>query len=296
MSSDESHRIAYQGEAGAFSEEAVHAMLGPAVIPVPCPQFADAGAALLDGRADAAVLPIENSIHGAVLPTFDLLAAGRLEVLAEIVQPIRLCLMARPGVRLEDVERVLSHPVALAQCERYVRRMGFKAVVHSDTAGAAAEVARSGDAHSAAIAARGAAAAYGLRILAGDVQDRPDNQTRFFLIARRGAEFATPLPARSQLRMLLLVETTNSPGALVGVLQPFAARGINLASLVARPAGTPWSYRFFIEVSAEGREATLRTALDDVAQHAVHVEELGLFGRVERREGTEPSEARPPSA
>lgn len=273
-------RVAFQGEPGAFSEEAVHALTDNA-LPLPHHDFAALGEALLAGTADRAVLPVENSIHGSVTAAYDVLASGNFHVLAQTVRAIRLCLAAPAGASLAGLRRVISHPVALAQCAHYLRAIPHLEVVATyDTAGAAREVADAANPAVGAISSRPAALLYGLHVLASDVQDRTDNQTRFFLVARADADTpAHAVPAHHQRntgRALVLVELADRPGALVDVLAPFANAGINLCSIQSRPAGTPWTYRFFIELAAPDATALLH-ALDEVRRRASRVTLLGCF-------------------
>ena len=267
-------RVAFQGEEGAFSEEAAYALLGEHAVPVPCPDFADVGTALRSGHADRAVLPVENSIHGSVIPSYDLLASGDFVVLAQYIHPIRLCLAGVPGTSLDQIRRVISHPVALAQCQRFLRSLPHAdAVATHDTAGAAREVAQYGDQTIASVASLRAAHRYGLHVLVEDVQDRADNQTRFLLVAARAGHDATG----TGRRLLLLIDLADAPGALVGVLTPFADHGVSLTSIQSRPAGDPWTYRFFIEVAAPGDARALSDALREVSPRARQVTLLGSY-------------------
>jgi prephenate dehydratase len=273
----EALRVAYQGEPGAFSEEAAHALLGEPLRLLPQLEFAGVGDALRTGAADRGVIPVENSIHGSVTAAYDVLASGEFTVLAQVIRPIRLCVAARPGVSLADVRRVISHPVALAQCQRFLRGLeGADAVATHDTAGAAREVADAGDPSVAALSSRTAAERYGLQVLLEDVQDRPDNQTRFLLIRRATDDDRARLPAGGQ-RLLLLVDLADAPGALVRVLSPLADHGVNLSSIQSRPAGEPWTYRFFIEVASTTDHTALAAALDGVRERALRVAPLGCY-------------------
>jgi prephenate dehydratase len=179
-------RVAYQGEPGAFSDEAITALLaGTDVTRMAQREFADVRRLILAGDADFGVLPIENSIHGPVTAAREVMTAGGLDVVAEATCPIRLCLLAVPSAREEQLRRVLSHPVALNQCRRFLASMPLLvAVPFYDTAGAAKEVAASGDMTSAAVASLAAAAHYGLDVMARNIEDRSDNRTRFVLVAR----------------------------------------------------------------------------------------------------------------
>lgn len=276
--------VAFQGELGAYSEEAVLRFFGEAAVPVPCRSFEDVGAAVESGETGWGLLPIENTIAGSVVGSYDVLAASELAVVGEVVAPISHCLLGIAGATIGGLRRVLSHPVALAQCTRYLRSLdGVEVLATYDTAGAAREVAVAGDPARAAIASRGAAGRYGLEVLASDLQDRSDNQTRFLVVARPGGSAPadpTGAPrAAGPMKAALLVETPDTPGALVGVLRPFAERGINLSKLESRPAGEPWTYRFFMEIEAGADHPAAREALADIRDRATRVRLLGSFPR-----------------
>jgi len=272
--------VAFQGELGAFSEEAVRTWFGPDVDPLPCREFRQVGEAVRSGRVPAGLLPVENTLAGTVQPAYDVLAEPGLEVVGEVIRPIRHFLLGVPGASLEGIRRVISHPVALAQCGEFLsRHPGIEALAVYDTAGAAKEVAEGQDPTIGALAARRAAERYGLEVLAEDLQDRSDNQTRFLVIRREGGE---PLPgeearAEAGWKTALLVETENRPGALVDILQPMAEGGVNLSKLESRPGLTPWSYRFFLEFEGDPTRDEVERALDQVRSRAHSVRVLGTF-------------------
>lgn len=269
-------RVAFQGELGAFSEEAVRALYGDSVDPVPLREFRDAAEAVAAGRVDAAVLPVENSIAGSVGPAYDALLSFPLRVVGEVVRPIRHYLLGVPGAAVEGVRRAVSHPVALAQCTEFLRtRPAVEAVAVYDTAGAAREVADAGDPAVAAIASRLAGERYGLDVLAADIQDRDDNQTRFYAVVAEDAGPA-PEPAGAELKTALVLETRNQPGALVAVLEAFAARGVNLTKLESRPGAEPWTYRFILELVSADDDAHA-AAVEDARTAAVSLRVLGRF-------------------
>ena len=275
----DSLRVAFQGEPGAYSEEAVRACFGALAVPVPCRENADVGKLVLDGAVDCGVLPIENSLAGSVVATYDVLAAEDLVVVGEIVLPIHHCLLALPGTGLSGIQRVLSHPVALAQCRAFFQaHPDIVALPWYDTAGAARSVAEARNPADAALASHVAAEDYRLDILARNLEDREDNQTRFFILVRRGNPLP-PLPAGGSPRTALLVDAADRAGALVGLLHPFANRGINLSKLESRPGETPWSYRFFIEVDAPADDPEMRDALEAATRHAARMHVLGSFRR-----------------
>jgi prephenate dehydratase len=283
-----SPRVAFQGELGAFSEEAVRRYFGPAATPVACRDFAEVGRAVASGTVARGLLPVENTLAGSVVAAYDVLLAHRFRIVGEVVSPIHHCVLGVPGASLEGVTRVISHPVALAQCTRFLAaRPGMEAVAVYDTAGAAQEVARTGSPALAAIAGRGAAARYGLDVLAADVEDRPDNQTRFLVVARReeadesgdASASASRDGVAGAMKTVLVVETANEPGALVRVLAPFADRGINMTKLESRPTGEPWRYRFLIDLDADAHEPSAAAALDVARAHSSRLDVLGSFPR-----------------
>jgi prephenate dehydratase len=273
-------RVAFQGELGAYSDEALRLFFGAHAAPVACRDFAAVGERVAAGEVEYGLLPIENSLAGSVVGSYDVLASTDLVVVGEIVCPIHHCVLALPGVDMGDLRRVLSHPVALAQCRRWLAAHAHaEAVAWYDTAGAAKAVAEGGDPRSGAIASRLAAERYGLEVLESRVEDRPDNQTRFLVVARPDA----PRPRRAVegstgTRTSLLAETANSPGSLFHLLRPFAEHGVNLSKLESRPAEEPWSYRFFIELDGAAGDPPLERALEEARAIAI-VRVLGSYPR-----------------
>jgi prephenate dehydratase len=269
-------RIAFQGELGAFSEEAIR-NLDAHAIPVPCREFIDVAQAVESGDVDAGMLPIENTLAGSVVGSYDALTACEsLHVTAETVVEIHHCVLAPRGAALARVATVESHPVALAQCTRWLRsHPTLAARAAYDTAGAARDVAQRGDPHSAAIAGRGAAARYDLDILASNIEDRSDNQTRFLMVS-----LAPHAPSESvAARTALLITTPNVPGALLRVLEPLAANGINMSKLESRPADEPWHYRFFLELDHPAADPSLGAALDQLRGATESLRVLGTYAR-----------------
>ncbi|MDP2957779.1 MAG: prephenate dehydratase domain-containing protein [Longimicrobiales bacterium] len=269
-------RIGFQGEAGAFSEEAVLTLL-PSALPVPHRTFREVVRSVEAGDDDAGLLPVENTLAGGVAASFDALAAGNVHVIREVVIGIRHCLLGMPGAAVSGLREVRSHPVALAQCERFFQdHPQLNPVAAHDTAGSAREVAEAGDPGVAAIAARGAARRYGLAILAEDLQDRDDNQTRFLLVVRDKRPTDGSAPALGNFKTAVIVEIENRPGALYHLLGVFAERGLDLTFVESRPAGTPWTYRFVLEFRHASRHEA-EDALRVTSEMSRGVQVLGTY-------------------
>jgi prephenate dehydratase len=274
--------VAYQGEPGAFGEEAVIGWFGPAATPKPMPTFSAVCAAVEFGEAYAGVLPLENSLAGTVGDALDALAVGSLRVVGEVLLPIRHQLLVLPGVELPAIERVSSHWQALAQCERYLAGHSWQVVPAADTAGAARELAASGDRSAAAIASRAAAERYGLAVLADDIQDADHNVTRFAILAAEGGHAPEPAgalaPRGGGRETLLTFETGHRPGDLYRALGTLAEAGINLSRIESRPSGDgPWRYRFLIQVAGDAEAEPLREALIGLREHTRSMRVLGSF-------------------
>jgi prephenate dehydratase len=267
--------VAYQGEPGAFGEDAVIGYFGDEVTPAPMATFSAVCAAVESGTVDAGVLPLENSLAGTVGDALDALAGGNLRVVGELLLPVRHQLLVLPGARLDAVERVTSHWQALAQCERFLDGRGWEIVPAADTAGAARQLAQSGDRHGAAIASRRAAERYGLEILDTDIQDSDHNLTRFAVLALVDG---APAPRGDTRETLITFETGHRPGDLVRVLNVLADAGINLSRIESRPSGEgPWRYRFLVQVGGDEDREPLRAALSAMRQHTRSMRVLGSF-------------------
>jgi len=271
-----SKRIAFQGEPGAYSEEALF-LLAPDAESQPHREFRDVARAVLEHRADLGLLPIENSVVGSIATNFDLIAESALAIVGEVVSAVHHCLLGVPGAQRAALRRVLSHPVALAQCERFLRELaGVEVVAFYDTAGAAAEVARRKDASLGAVAGVLAARRYGLDVLAERIEDEPHNQTRFLLVARD----ATTPPADVTAKTTLRLKLPHRPGTLARALAPFAEAGLNLTKLESRPdRSTPWEYLFYLDVEGRAGEPAMRSALAALATQGAVITLLGEYAR-----------------
>lgn len=264
-------RIAFQGEHGAFGEEATRTLFGPNVEAVPMPTFRAVFEAVTAGRVEGGVVPVENSLAGPVTDNVDLLLEFALPITGEVALRVRHCLLAPPGRTLPEIHRVLSHPQALAQCALFLRKHNITPVVASDTAGSARRVAEQAPPGTAAIASKTAAEIYDLDVLQEGIEDAPDNHTRF--VALRAVP---PLPgARSKTAVALTV--ANTPGALHQLLGVFAARDLNLTRMETRPRRRPWEYIFCMDLEGSRDEPRVAEALDEAARQCVTFRVLGSY-------------------
>lgn len=267
--------VAFQGERGAFSENAARKLLGGSIDVLPCKSFDDVFAAVQSGAALCAVIPIENTLAGSVLRNYELLGDAGLEIAGEVLLRIRLSVMAPPGTTLTEIRRVLSHPVALAQCQRFLAaHPDIEAVAVYDTAGGVKLVMEDGRHDEAAIAGAPAAALYGAAILAENIEDHAENYTRFLLVAKHGT-----LPPRvGPRKTTILFRTPNTPGALFRALACFALRDINMTKLESRPIeGRPWEYQFYADIGGDADERNVANALDHLREMCETVVVLGSY-------------------
>lgn len=277
-------KVGFQGEIGAYSEEALSALY-PGAEKVPFSSFEAAFGAVTAGTVDRAVLPIENSLFGSVHQNYDLLLEHNLMILAEVQLRIRHQLMACPGTRIEDLRRVMSHPQALGQCRDFLRANlpNADVVPAYDTAGAAKQVASEGRADEAAIASRAAAATYGLDILAEGIESNHANYTRFLALGRPDADPAAGLAAAARTAeswrtTLVYAQRENVPGGLFKSLAVFALRDIDLLKIESRPlVGSPGKYVFYLDLAGHRDDEPVGHALHHLNEVAARVKVLGSY-------------------
>jgi prephenate dehydratase len=277
---DAGMKIAIQGEPGSFSHEATLAMLPDAMI-VPCTVSADVFNALTEGSVDGAVIPIENSLAGSVLEHFDLLLQHDVIVVRESQLRIRHNLIGIAST-LEDIDRVFSHPVALAQCRRFLAaHPKMESFAFYDTAGSVKQLVELRDRHAAAIASEAAAHYYGAQILRTNIEDNPENFTRFFLV-RRAKEAWFDADAN---KTSLAFSVENRPGSLVAALNALSATGTNLTKIESRPVqGKPWEYVFYVDCQLRSSEEGSQ-AIAALEPQCAMVKELGRYREAGKRQG-----------
>jgi prephenate dehydratase len=268
-----SSRIAFQGERGAFSEEAAVKLLGEDIQLVPRTTFEALYTSIADGVADYILAPIENSLAGSVHRSYDLLISSGLHIQGEAVIPIAHNLIGVPGATIDRIMQVSSHPVALAQCERFfATHPNIKRVATDDTAGSVREVMAAGDPTKAGIASKRAATVYGGVILREHLEDHPENYTRFLLLAT-SAEVA-----ENADKLSLVLYLAHKPGSLCSALGAFAKRNLNLLKIESRPIpGTPWSYCFYLDLQASLKDPGTRAALEELTHFTDSVKVLGCY-------------------
>lgn len=276
-------RVSFQGEPGAYSEAAAIQHFGDSIETVPCETFEDLFASVTEGLADAAMTPIENSLAGSIHQNYDLLARHNLNIIAEHILRVEHCLIAQPGAAEEDIRVVMSHPQALAQCEHYVRGRGWKREPVYDTAGAVKLLRSSGRRDQAAIASARAAQVYGMQVLERNVEDNPQNFTRFLVLAKHAA-------VPGELAKTSIVFTLqNVPGALFKALSVFALRDIDLTKIESRPIpGSPWEYMFYLDFAGSADQERGRRALAHLSEITSHLRVFGSYPRARTQNGAAP--------
>ncbi|MEZ4560677.1 MAG: prephenate dehydratase [Caldilineaceae bacterium] len=263
-------RVAFQGDHGAYSEEAVRLHFGDDVETVPCRTFEHIFEAVERGEADHAAVPVENSTAGSINKAYDLLLDHDLKVHGEILLRVHHNLLAMADAG--PIREVRSHHQALAQCEGFLNRNGYTAVPWYDTAGSAKDLAANPEAGVAVIASRLAARVYGLEILAERIEDMSQNFTRFFVVGKGDAPHSDPA------KTSLVFAVPNTAGSLYGALREFADRNINLTKLESRPRrNRPWQYVFYLDFDGHWEDANCRDALVSLLNRAAFVKLLGSY-------------------
>ena len=274
-------RVAFQGEHGAYSEDAIVALFGEGAVTHPCLDFRDAFEAVDTGAATHAVVPVENSIEGSVAQVHDLLLEHDLTVTGETLVPVQHCVIGNPGSNLLAIRTVYSHPQALAQCRRFLARFpGWRQIPAYDTAGSVKMVRDGKRRDEAAIASARSAGLYRMKVLAEDVQTDHENTTRFFVLEKH------PRTLRGADKTSIAFVAKNVPGSLHRCLGEFASRGINLTKLESRPRkARPWNYVFYADLDGSMSDPIVRDAVGALVSTAGFVKVFGSYRRAGTREG-----------
>jgi prephenate dehydratase len=267
-------KVAFQGEPGAYSEQAVFNYFG-SVDTVPCESFDAMFDAVMSGKSDAALAPIENSLAGSIHQNYDLLLRhDLLHITGEYLLRVRHCFISMPGAKMQDIKKAISHPQALGQCAAYLRGHDIKPEQVYDTAGSVKMLKESGALDVAAIASKRAAELYGMQVLEEGIEDNPENYTRFLAIQR---EAVLPM---GEAKTSIVFTLKNVPGALFKALSVFALRDLDLTKIESRPLqGKPWEYLFYIDFIGSMTEDTAKRALDHLGEYALLLRVLGSYPR-----------------
>ena len=266
-------RVAFQGEAGAYSEQAVLGYFGP-VETQPCETFEAVFDSVVSNSCDSALIPIENSLAGSIHQNYDLLLRHNLHIVGEYLLRVQHCLIALPDVKKSEVKKVISHPQALGQCAAYLRELAVRVEPVYDTAGSVKMLKESGARDTAAIASRRAAEIYEMQILEEGIEDNPENYTRFLAIDREAKI------TEGESKTSIVFTLKNQPGALFKALSVFALRDIDLTKIESRPLqGKPWEYLFYIDFIGAAHEDTAKRALDHLGEYALMLRVLGSYPR-----------------
>ena len=285
---DPDQTIAFQGSPGAYSDMACRAVF-PEMETLPCPSFEDTFAAVRDGAAHYAMIPIDNSSAGRVADIHHLLPESGLHIVGEHFQPVNHHLLGLPGTTMGDVRAVHSHVQALSQCRRYLRERELHPVVHADTAGAAAEVAKAGDRSQAAIASRLAGEIYGLEFLASDIEDLEHNTTRFLIMAREAID---PDPEAGPIVTSMVFRVRSVPAALYKALGGFATNGVNITKLESYILDSRFTVaQFYADIEGHPDQRSVRLALEELGFFSREVKVLGVYPASPFRQGAEAGRA-----
>lgn len=266
-------KIAFQGEPGAYSEQAVFNFFGN-VKTKPCESFDVVFDSVVSDECEFGLIPIENSLAGSIHQNYDLLLRHDLHIVGEYLLRVQHCLIALPGVKKEDIKKAISHPQALGQCAAYLRNLGIKPETVYDTAGSVKMLKASGERTTAAIASRRAAELYEMEILEEGIEDNPENYTRFLAISKQAVE------PSGEAKTSIVFTLKNQPGSLFKAMSVFALRDIDLTKIESRPLqGSPWEYLFYIDFIGSTQDETVRKALDHLSEYALMTRVLGSYPR-----------------
>jgi len=265
-------KVAFQGERGAYSENAVFQFFGAATQVKPCRDFKDVFDSVCTQETKFGVVPVENSLEGSVTQNYDLFLKYDLKVCGEVIVKIEHCLIANPGTALEDIKFVYSHPQALAQCRTFLEEFGRELIPTYDTAGSVKMLREKGLKNAAAIASERAADLYGMQILANDIADNPENYTRFFVLSTEDS------PVTGKDKTSIIFSAAHRPGSLYHALGEFAERDIDLTKIESRPTKqTAWEYNFYLDFEGHRCEKRCAEALKALEKYAAFIKILGSY-------------------
>ena len=264
--------VAFQGEIGAYSEEAAFNFFGPSIETKPCESLDDVFKVVEKGEVPFGIVPIENSLEGSISRVYDLLLDSSVKVCGEMELRVIHCLIANPGARLDSIKRVYSHPQALGQCQAFLKHLNCELVPTYDTAGSVKMVREMGLADRAAVASARAAGIYDMKVIASEIEDNPNNFTRFFILSQQDAA-----PSGND-KTSIVFSVKHKSGALYESLKELATRNINLTKLESRPTRQkPWDYNFYLDFEGHREDKATREALEHLEAASLFVKILGSY-------------------
>jgi len=264
--------VAFQGEIGAYSGEAAFQFFGSSIQLKPCEGLDDVFKAVEQDEVQFGVVPAENSLEGSISQTYDLLLDSNLKVCGEIELRIVHCLIGVPEARLDSIKKVYSHPQALGQCKTFLRQLGCELVPTYDTAGSVKMIKEKGTVDSGAIAGARAAEIYGMKILAREIEDNPNNFTRFFILSEHDS------PPSGNDKTSIVFSVKHKPGTLYGTLKELALRNINLTKIESRPTRQkPWEYNFYLDFEGHREDKVSLEVLESLENTTLFIKILGSY-------------------
>ncbi len=264
--------VAFQGERGAYSEEAAFQFFGPSIEAKPCESLDEVFRVVEQGEAQFGVVPIENSLEGSISRAYDLLLDSSLRVCSEIGLRVVHCLIANPEARMDLIKRVYSHPQALGQCQAFLKHLGCELIPTYDTAGSVKMIKEKGITDGAAIASIRAAEIYRMKTIAEEIEDNPNNFTRFFILAKQDS------PPTGDDKTSIVFSVRHKPGALYEFLKDLATRNINLTKIESRPTRQkPWEYNFYLDFEGHREDKASQEALENLRKSSIFVKVLGSY-------------------
>jgi chorismate mutase/prephenate dehydratase len=264
--------VAFQGELGAYSEEAAVNFFGTGVQVKPCEKLEDVFRVVEQGEVPFGIAPIENSLEGSISKTYDLLLDSNIKVCGEIELRVSHCLIVNPGVTLDAIKRIYSHPQALGQCQAFIKHLNCELIPTYDTAGSVKMIKERGMSDGAAIASGRAAELYQMKVIACGIEDNPNNFTRFFILAKEDA------PPTGNDKTSVVFSVKHRPGSLFGFLKELAAKNINLTKIESRPTRQkPWDYNFYLDFEGHREDKAPGEALKNLEDYATFIKVLGSY-------------------
>ncbi|MGN6306413.1 MAG: prephenate dehydratase [Mesorhizobium sp.] len=279
---EKTNRISFQGEPGANSDSACRDMY-PGMEPLPCPTFEEAFNAVETGKADLAMIPIENTIAGRVADIHHLLPESKLHIVGEYFMPIHFQLMVLPGVKRYEIRTVHSHIHALGQCRKYIRKNGWKPIIAGDTAGAAKLVSEEKQRSMAALSPALAAKLYGLDVIEENVEDIESNTTRFVVLTKSKQWVERPTPD-ARMMTTFLFRVRNVPAALYKAMGGFATNGVNMTKLESYQLGAFTATQFYADIEGHPDDPGVKNALEELRFFTREVRIVGVYPRADSRE------------